>query len=268
MQRLLRPHRYQPQGADRYRLEIDRQHPLSVGLIAAFVPVAWITPGETILSGSNNANVPQTIGRWGIAYAASRVEYLSSFNTQSMTVVGRPSISSSPAGNYNAIGVNYYNNTADNFVFGFGFGGTANTYTIWARSNTTGYNGTGATFTQAGVFENHFCATVSGWGTAQLYLDASASTTLNTSTVGVYANDSRKRLTVDNLQRLYYGFVYNRAISRAEDMQIMLNPWQVFRKREIWVPRQRIISLPALSLPTYTPGSLTGVGFRPRVTAS
>lgn len=42
----------------------------------------------------------------------------------------------------------------------------------------------------------------------------------------------------------------------------------VFAPRRIWVPQAAITGLPTLSLPTYTPGSLTAAGFRPRVTAT
>ena len=44
--------------------------------------------------------------------------------------------------------------------------------------------------------------------------------------------------------------------------------WQLFAPRRVWVPQAAITGLPTLSLPTYTPGSLTATGFRPRVTAS
>lgn len=54
----------------------------------------------------------------------------------------------------------------------------------------------------------------------------------------------------------------------AELTASMSAPWQVFAPRRIWVPQAAITGLPTLSLPTYTPGSLTATGFRPRVTAT
>lgn len=50
--------------------------------------------------------------------------------------------------------------------------------------------------------------------------------------------------------------------------EISRNPWRLFAPRRIWVPQAPLPSLPTLSLPTYTPGSLTATGFRPRVTAT
>ena len=60
-------------------------------------------------------------------------------------------------------------------------------------------------------------------------------------------------------------------VSRLSDSyfrDLSANPWQLFAPRRIWVPQTAISGLPTLSLPTYTPGSLTASGFRPRVTAT
>lgn len=53
-------------------------------------------------------------------------------------------------------------------------------------------------------------------------------------------------------------------LSVAQDMSA--DPHLAIRPRRIWVPQAGL--LPTLSLPTYTPGSLTATGFRPRVTAT
>lgn len=64
---------------------------------------------------------------------------------------------------------------------------------------------------------------------------------------------------------------FNAAISDAECAAISTIGGffgQLFAPRRIWVPQAAIAGLPTLSLPTYTPGSLTATGFRPRVTAT
>lgn len=61
---------------------------------------------------------------------------------------------------------------------------------------------------------------------------------------------------------------WSRTLSEAELRAVRAAPWQLFAPRRIWVPQAAISGLPTLSLPTYTPGSLTATGFRPRVTAS
>ena len=48
---------------------------------------------------------------------------------------------------------------------------------------------------------------------------------------------------------------------------LVSNPWQVFERR-VFVSGPLGPALPALSQPTFVPGSLTAFGFRPRVTAS
>lgn len=50
--------------------------------------------------------------------------------------------------------------------------------------------------------------------------------------------------------------------------ELTVNPWQIFAPRRAWVPQAAAGGLPALSLATYVPGSLTATGFRPRVTAT
>jgi len=62
--------------------------------------------------------------------------------------------------------------------------------------------------------------------------------------------------------------IFNRALSDPEILSLSSDPWQLFAPHRIWVPQAAITGLPTLSLPTYTPGSLTATGFRPRVTAS
>lgn len=63
--------------------------------------------------------------------------------------------------------------------------------------------------------------------------------------------------------------LYSRVLSPAEFADDYAAPWRMFAplERRIWVPSASS-SLPTLSAATYMPGSLTSVGFRPRVTAS
>lgn len=61
---------------------------------------------------------------------------------------------------------------------------------------------------------------------------------------------------------------WDRALTDEELREVTGNPWQLFAPRRIWVPQAPPPSLPTLSLPTYTPGSLTAGGFNPRVTAT
>ena len=65
-----------------------------------------------------------------------------------------------------------------------------------------------------------------------------------------------------------YAVARGRAISEEFAKYLSSNPWKFFAPRRIWVPQAAITGLPALSLPTYAPGSLTATGFRPRVTAT
>ena len=68
--------------------------------------------------------------------------------------------------------------------------------------------------------------------------------------------------------RIFYTALFNQELAPREAQSIVENPWQLFAPRRIWVPQAAITGLPTLSLPTYTPGSLTATGFRPRVTAT
>lgn len=68
--------------------------------------------------------------------------------------------------------------------------------------------------------------------------------------------------------RIYMAAQWSRCLSDNELQSVCNNPWQLFAPRRIWVPQAAITGLPTLSLPTYTPGSLTATGFRPRVTAT
>ena len=61
--------------------------------------------------------------------------------------------------------------------------------------------------------------------------------------------------------------IWDRELFPDEVAEVSRDPWQLFARR-VWVPQAAITGLPTLYLPTYTPGSLTGVGFRPRVTAT
>ena len=67
---------------------------------------------------------------------------------------------------------------------------------------------------------------------------------------------------------IYFSAQWTRTLSDDEIVSLSGNPWQLFAPRRIWVPQAAITGLPTLSLPTYTPGSLTATGFRPRVTAT
>ena len=66
----------------------------------------------------------------------------------------------------------------------------------------------------------------------------------------------------------YQHHVWNRMLGDAEVAALTENPQRLYSQRRIWVPQAAITGLPTLSLPTYTPGSLTATGFRPRVTAT
>lgn len=60
--------------------------------------------------------------------------------------------------------------------------------------------------------------------------------------------------------------LWNRPLSPDEIAQVSSNPWQVYAPRPtgIYVRGAAAGGIPTLSLPTYTPGSLTSTGFRPR----
>lgn len=67
--------------------------------------------------------------------------------------------------------------------------------------------------------------------------------------------------------KIHTAHVWSRALTQDDVLRLYRNPWAGMSRR-IWVAQPGAPVLPTLSLPTYTPGSLTGVGFRPRVTAS
>jgi hypothetical protein len=256
----------QPQGPHLRTLAIDQQHPLSKGLVAAFVGGRWIAPGETAASfspGSQVSNIPNKIGRWGAASVAYR-GYMPGFDSPSMSLICRPFIPSAPAGNYNIIGLNYYTNEAQSFAFGFGFSGDTNTYAVWARAGVPGINLGNQKFTHGGPFESHIRAVVYDWNGLELFLDASTSATTSTYPIGTYVADSRKSLGMDGSQSLYYGFLYNRVVTHEEDKALMENPWQVFTHRRIWVPQAAINSIPTLSDAQIA--FFTAIAARPRVT--
>ena len=64
--------------------------------------------------------------------------------------------------------------------------------------------------------------------------------------------------------------LYLRTPATIDDpASVSLNPWQLFEPQRIFIPEAAGGgAFPTLSLPTYMPGSLTSVGFRPRVTAT
>lgn len=68
--------------------------------------------------------------------------------------------------------------------------------------------------------------------------------------------------------RMMVGALWDRALTGDEVLALSLNPWRLFAPRRIWVPQAGITGLPTLSLATFTPGSITTNGFRPRVTAT
>ena len=71
------------------------------------------------------------------------------------------------------------------------------------------------------------------------------------------------------LQIAFGAFWANRAFSQDEHRAMYRNPWQIFARRDLRVFAPSVVAgLPTLSLPTYVPGSITSVGFRPQVTAS
>ena len=68
---------------------------------------------------------------------------------------------------------------------------------------------------------------------------------------------------------LHMGATWSRALSDFEVAEVSRNPWQLFEPQRIFIPvAAGGGGVPTLSLPTYVPGSLTSVGFRPRVTAT
>lgn len=62
---------------------------------------------------------------------------------------------------------------------------------------------------------------------------------------------------------------WHRDVGAAAMGALTSDPWSLFAPRRLWLPASAAGgSLPTLSAATYMPGSLTSVGFRPRVTAS
>lgn len=88
----------------------------------------------------------------------------------------------------------------------------------------------------------------------------------NVAAVGAYWNNDVPSLYWNGA--IFLAAAWSRVLSSTEMAILYQNPWQLFAPRRIWVPQAAITGLPTLSLPTYTPGSLTATGFRPRVTAS
>lgn len=66
--------------------------------------------------------------------------------------------------------------------------------------------------------------------------------------------------------KIHTAHVWSRALTQGDVLRLYRNPWAGMSRR-IWVAQPGAPVLPTLSLPTYTPGSLTATGFRPRVTA-
>lgn len=92
---------------------------------------------------------------------------------------------------------------------------------------------------------------------------------LHTSKAGAYIEPSDLSVMVKgSTLKVYAVAVLPWSSSLQEREGYVRNPWQLFAPRRIWVPQAAITGPPTLSLPTYTPGSLTATGFRPRVTAS
>lgn len=88
----------------------------------------------------------------------------------------------------------------------------------------------------------------------------------NVAAIGAYWNNDTPSLYWNGA--IFLAAAWARVLSDDEMIALYENPWQLFAPRRIWVPQAAIAGLPTLSLPTYTPGSLTATGFRPRVTAT
>jgi hypothetical protein len=101
-------------------------------------------------------------------------------------------------------------------------------------------------------------ATTTG-GTASIYRSA-------TIYVGGYSV-SGYGLVGDKLSLAIFA---NRAWASGEHASLAANPWQIFAPQQIIIPTATAGggSFITLSNATYVPGSITNVGFRPRVTAS
>ena len=68
-------------------------------------------------------------------------------------------------------------------------------------------------------------------------------------------------------QILHFAVVVNDYWSQSVFDSLVLNPWQLYKPQTLHIPISSG-ALPTLSLPTYTPGTLTSTGFGMRCTAS
>ena len=121
----------------------------------------------------------------------------------------------------------------------------------------------------------HVVAVFESLSSRKLYLNGAL---VATNTTSVVAPSGINRVTIGYAPwasgeyfdgRVLAPKLWTRALTAAEVLEDYRNPWQLFEPQRIFIPVAAAASgVPTLSLPTYMPGSLTSVGFRPRVTAT